>query len=68
MRPPTDVELSTPGPQRSAAYDRAWAFASHVADTYGADRLRELYLVACGPGHPDAATAVRTVLGAELPR
>lgn len=66
-RPPTDAELSTPGPQRSAAYDRAWTFASYVADTYGADRLRALYLAACGHGHRDAATAVRDVLGIELP-
>jgi len=67
-RLPTDAELSTPGTQRSAAYDRAFAFAVFVAHTYGPDRLRELYIAACGPGHPDAATAVRDVLGIELPR
>lgn len=66
-RLPTDAELATPGPQRSAAYDRAWAFATHVAQTYGPDRLRALYVTACGPGHPDAATAVRDVLGIDLP-
>lgn len=67
-RLPTDAELATPGPQRSAAYDRAWAFATYVAQTYGADRLRALYVAACGPGHSDAATAVRDVLGIDLPR
>ena len=54
---PTDAELATPGPQRSAAYDRAWEFATFVAQTRGVDRLRALYVAACGPGHPDAATA-----------
>ncbi|BBX69648.1 peptidase [Mycolicibacterium psychrotolerans] len=66
-RLPTDADLVTPGPQRSAAYDRAWAFATHVAQAYGADRLRALYVGACGPGHSDTATAVRDVLGIDLP-
>ncbi|MEW5812717.1 MAG: peptidase [Actinomycetota bacterium] len=66
-RLPTDAELATPGSQRSGAYDRAWAFATFVAQTYGPARLRELYVAACGPGHPDAATAVRAVLGIDLP-
>ena len=60
---PTDAELDTAGPERSRAYDRAWWFARFVADTYGAPKLRELYLRACGPGHPDAATAVSDTLG-----
>jgi Domain of unknown function (DUF4157) len=63
--PPTDAELD--GPDRSAAYDRAWMFSLFVADRYGADQLRELYRRACGHGHPDAATAVREVLGDDLP-
>ncbi|MGE2736920.1 peptidase [Mycolicibacterium vaccae] len=62
---PTDAELSTPGPGRSAAYDRAWQFASFVAATYGVPALRQLYVAACGPGHGDVATAVREVLGVE---
>jgi hypothetical protein len=61
---PTDSDLD--GPDRSAAYDRAWLFSRYVADTYGVATLRELYLRACGYGHPDAATAVRETLGAEL--
>ena len=64
---PTDAELAAAGPDRSAAYDRAWSFASFVADTYGVDGLRALYVRACGHGHPDFATAVRDALGAELP-
>ncbi|MCH9735440.1 MAG: basic secretory family protein [Actinomycetia bacterium] len=64
---PTDAELTNEGPGRSAAYDRAWSFASYVADTYGTDRLRALYLEAGGQGHPDVATAVRNVFGVELP-
>ncbi|MCH9669549.1 MAG: basic secretory family protein [Actinomycetia bacterium] len=64
---PTGAELAQAGPDRSAAYDRAWSFASYVADTYGADRLRALYLEACRQGHPDIATAVRNALDAELP-
>lgn len=64
---PADDELAMAGPGRSAAYDRAWSFASYVADTYGADGLRTLYLAACGQGHPDVATAVRNALGVDLP-
>jgi hypothetical protein len=63
---PTDAELSTAGPSGSMAYDRAWWFTRFVADAYGADTLRALYLRACGPSHPDAATAVRDTLGADL--
>jgi hypothetical protein len=62
---PTDAELS--GPDSSRAYDRAWWFARFVAEAYGTDTLRALYLRACAPGHPDAATAVRDTLGADLP-
>jgi hypothetical protein len=64
---PTDAELSDAGPAGSLAYDRAWWFARFVAEEYGTDTLRGLYLRACGPGHADAATAVRDTLGAELP-
>ena len=64
---PTDAELSAPGPAGSLAYDRAWWFSRFVADVYGAGTLRALYLRACGPGHPDVATAVRDTLGADLP-
>jgi len=62
---PTDADLD--GPDQSLAYDRAWWFSRFVADAYGTDTLRALYLQACGPGHPDAATAVRDTLGADLP-
>ncbi len=65
-RLPTDADLDTPGAARSLAYDRAWWFTRYVADAYGVPRLRELYERACGPGHPDVATAVRETLGADL--
>jgi len=64
---PIDAELATAGPGRSAAYDRAWSFASYIADAYGADGLRALYVEACGQGHPDVSIAVRNALGVELP-
>jgi hypothetical protein len=64
---PTDAELAAPGPEQSAAYDRAWSFVTYIADTYGVDKLRALYVAACGHGHPDVATAVRTSLGADVP-
>jgi hypothetical protein len=64
---PTDADLSAPGPAGSQAYDRAWWFSRFVADAYGTATLRALYLRACGPGHPDAATAVRDTLGVDLP-
>ena len=65
---PTDAELASSGPLRSAAYDRAWSFASYVADTYGAPALREFYLAVGGrdvadPG--DVDSAARAALGAE---
>ena len=66
-RLPTDAELATEGPGRSGAYDRAWSFASYIADAFGVDGLRALYLAACGHGHPDIETAVRDTLGVELP-
>ena len=62
---PTDADLD--GPNSSQAYDRAWWFSRFVADAYGTATLRALYLRACAPGHPDAATAVRDTLGAALP-
>lgn len=65
-RLPTDADLDTPGAPRSLAYDRAWWFSRYVADAYGVPKLRELYLRACGFGHPDVGTAVRQTLGVEL--
>ena len=62
---PTDADLD--GPNSSKAYDRAWWFSRFVADAYGTATLRALYMRACGPGHPDADTAVRDTLGADLP-
>ena len=63
---PSDADLDRPGPDRSAGYDRAWWFARFVADGYGTDGLRRLYVAACGPGHGDLATAVRQALGVDL--
>jgi hypothetical protein len=65
-RVPTDADLDTAGVTRSLAYDRAWWFSRFVADRYGTPVLRRLYVTACGPGHPDVATAVRDVLGTDL--
>ncbi|PEG61368.1 peptidase [Mycolicibacterium boenickei] len=65
-RLPTDADLDTPGAARSLAYDRAWWFSRYVADAYGVPKLRELYVRACGPGHPDVATAVHETLGVDL--
>jgi hypothetical protein len=64
---PTDADFGAAGPAQSLAYDRAWWFSRFVADAYGTATLRALYLSACGPGHPDAATAVRDTMRADLP-
>jgi hypothetical protein len=64
---PSDADLSAAGPAGSLAYDRASWFSRFVAVSYGTPTLRALYVRACGPGHPDAATAVRDTLGADLP-
>ncbi|CAM3299028.1 hypothetical protein [Mycobacterium intermedium] len=63
MALPSDADLDTPGEQRSLAYDRSWLFARFVADVYGPDKLRGLYLAACGVGHTDLPPALRSVLG-----
>ncbi|GAB7069603.1 DUF4157 domain-containing protein [Mycobacterium hodleri] len=65
---PSDVDLDTAGAVRSLAYDRAWWFSRFVASGYGAETLRTLYLTACGAGHPDQATAIKRVLGADPPQ
>jgi len=62
---PTDADLATPGPSRSLAYDRAWWFSRFVAERYGADALRRLYVAACAPGHAPVDSAIRDVLGAD---
>lgn len=64
---PSDTDLDVPGPRRAEAYDRAWAFARYVAARFGADKLRELYLAACGPADVAPAVAVPLVLGVDLP-
>jgi hypothetical protein len=61
---PSDADLDGSG--RSAGYDRAWWFARFIADTYGVDGLRRLYVSACGAGHGDLATAVRRALDTDL--
>lgn len=63
---PTDAGLDVAGPARALGYDRAWWFTRFVADTYGVDALRRLYLRACGPGHGDLATAVRESLDTDV--
>jgi hypothetical protein len=62
---PVDADLDVAGPQRERGYDRAWWFARFVADTYGVDALRRLYIDACGPGHVDFGTAVQHALGTD---
>ncbi|MFC7675781.1 peptidase [Mycolicibacterium sp. GCM10028919] len=64
---PTDADLDAVGHAQSVAYDRAWWFSRFVADRYGVDALRELYVAACRPGHPDTDTAIRETLGADVP-
>ncbi len=63
---PADSDLDQPGPQRSLGYDRAWWFARFVADTYGPEKLRDLYVAACGARHTDVPTAVHDVLGTDV--
>lgn len=63
---PTDADLDSPGQQRSTAYDRAWWFSRYIATRYGPATLKQLYLRASEPGHPDVATAVRDTLRAGL--
>jgi hypothetical protein len=64
---PSDADLGTAGPDRSLAYDRAWWFSRFVAEKYGPETLRALYLRVCAHGHSDAATAMHDTLGADMP-
>lgn len=61
---PADADFTGGPAQLSAAYDRAWLFARFVADRYGPQVLRRLYVRACGAGHVDVLMALREVLGA----
>jgi hypothetical protein len=61
---PSDDDFTGGPAELSAAYDHAWLFARFVADRYGPQALRLLYLRACGAGHVDVPTALREVLGA----
>jgi hypothetical protein len=63
---PSDAELDAGGTAESLAYERAWWFATFVADTYGPRALRRLYVETCRPGHPDPDTAAQVALGASL--
>ena len=54
------------GPTRSLAYDRAWWFTPVRRRPVRRADAAPLYVAACGPGHPDVDTAVRTTLGADL--
>ena len=64
---PTDADLDTarmrPG---HLAYDRAWWFSRFVADRYGTDTLRALYLRACGFGPSRRRNRRARHLGADL--
>ena len=63
---PSDTDLDSPGPGRSAAYDRAWWFARFVADTHGRQGLRLLYERACGRDRDPLPEAVDTALGTDM--
>ena len=63
---PSDADLDTEGSTRALAYDRAWWFTRFVADRYGVQALRRLYLKACGTGHPGVETAVSQALSASF--
>ena len=63
---PSNAALDVSGPERAAGYDRAWWFARFVADSYGTDGLRRLYVAACGPGHSDVAVAIERALGTDV--
>lgn len=62
---PADDDFSVDTAQARLAYQTAWSFAAFVADTYGDDRLKQMYL-AVGQGGDDAATAkaLQQTLGA----
>ncbi len=60
----SDADFTGDAAQLSAAYDRAWLFARFVADQYGVQTLRALYLRGAGAGHVDLPTAFRELLGA----
>lgn len=64
---PVDADFLGPEPGRSQAYDAAWSFMRFVADTFGAQDLRQFYVRAAGADHIDAPGAAREVFGIEMP-
>ena len=61
---PADSEFTATGAQLSDAYDRSWLFCRFIAEQYGPQTLKQLYLRAAAPGRVDAVTAFRDVLHA----
>jgi hypothetical protein len=60
---PTNADFEVTGDALALAYDRSWWFARFVGARFGDPVLRQLYLVACGAGHPDLDTALTQTLG-----
>lgn len=63
---PNDSELDAAPLQHGRFYDRAWWFTRFVAERFGAENLRQLYLQACAPGHANFASAAQSSLGVDL--
>ncbi|GAC55844.1 hypothetical protein GOHSU_01_00230 [Gordonia hirsuta DSM 44140 = NBRC 16056] len=62
---PADNDFAVDTAQARLAYQTAWSFAAFVADTYGPDRLKQMYLaVAQGGDEPATAKALQQTLGA----
>lgn len=61
---PDDDAFSVASVQARVAYQTAWSFAAFVADDYGDDRLKQMYLaVAQGGDETKVAEALRQTLG-----
>ena len=68
-RLPTDAEFSVASEQARVAYQSAWSFAAFIADKYGRDKLREVYLaVARGGSTATTDAALSATLGVAAPR
>ncbi|MFZ2509559.1 MAG: hypothetical protein WAW85_00500 [Gordonia sp. (in: high G+C Gram-positive bacteria)] len=60
---PTDAAFSVDTAEARIAYQTAWSFAAFVADTYGDDRLKQMYLAVAQGDDTKIAAALQQTLG-----
>ncbi|MEO9327568.1 hypothetical protein [Gordonia aurantiaca] len=66
---PDDAAFAMDGEASRIAYQSAWSVAAYVADRYGPERLKKLYLGVAASGEPERQNAaIRSALGVDRDR